>query len=193
MRLHLVRHGPTHAKSMVGWTDLPADLSDHAAIARLSAHLPPRAALISSDLSRAVATADAVAAPGRLRLPHDRDWRELHFGAWEMRAFAEVEAEDPDRIRAFWETPGEVRPPNGESWNEVLARINAAIGRLDGPNSAGPDVIVVCHFGAIIAAMQLCLGLSAEQAFSHRIDNLSVTELRRTRSGWVEGRVNHRP
>jgi alpha-ribazole phosphatase len=27
---------------MVGWTDLPADLSDTAALARLSAHLPPR-------------------------------------------------------------------------------------------------------------------------------------------------------
>jgi alpha-ribazole phosphatase len=41
-RLWLVRHGPTHARTMVGWTDLPADLSDVAALARLSAHLPRR-------------------------------------------------------------------------------------------------------------------------------------------------------
>jgi broad specificity phosphatase PhoE len=39
-RIWLVRHGPTHAKGMVGWTDLPADLSDGAALARLNAHLP---------------------------------------------------------------------------------------------------------------------------------------------------------
>ena len=32
-RFWLVRHGPTHAKTMVGWTDLPADLS-----ARLRPH-----------------------------------------------------------------------------------------------------------------------------------------------------------
>ena len=190
MRLHLVRHGPTHAKCMVGWTDLPADLSDTAAIARLSAQLPAQAKMISSDLSRAVATADAIALPTRQRLAHDRDWRELHFGAWEMRGFAEIEAEDPDRIRAFWETPGEVRPPDGESWNDILTRVGVALDRL---SLHGPDVIVVCHFGAIVAALQNCLGLTSEQAFSHRIDNLSVTELHKTPTGWKEIRVNHRP
>jgi len=34
--LWLVRHGPTHAKAMIGWTDLPADLSDAGAIAPAS-------------------------------------------------------------------------------------------------------------------------------------------------------------
>ncbi len=71
-RIWLVRHGPTHAKGMVGWTDLPADLSDGAALARLNAHLP-QVPVISSDLTRAVATADALhSLPGR---PHDADWR----------------------------------------------------------------------------------------------------------------------
>ena len=51
---------------MVGWTDLPADLSDLAALTRLNAHLPD-APVISSDLSRAVTTADALSP--RLRLP----------------------------------------------------------------------------------------------------------------------------
>ncbi|MEY8841169.1 histidine phosphatase family protein, partial [Cribrihabitans sp. XS_ASV171] len=37
-RLHFVRHGPTHAKGMVGWSDLPADLSDTALLDRLSSH-----------------------------------------------------------------------------------------------------------------------------------------------------------
>jgi alpha-ribazole phosphatase len=34
-RFWLVRHGPTHAKAMVGWSDLPADLSDTAALSRV--------------------------------------------------------------------------------------------------------------------------------------------------------------
>lgn len=54
-RLWLIRHGPTHAKGMVGWTDLPADLSDTAQIARLRAALPD-APVVSSDLLRAVQT-----------------------------------------------------------------------------------------------------------------------------------------
>ncbi len=47
-----VRHGPTHAKAMIGWTDLPADLSDTAKLARLEAMLPTGGKVVSSDLSR---------------------------------------------------------------------------------------------------------------------------------------------
>ena len=45
-RFWWVRHGPTHEKAFVGWRDVPADLSDHAAIARLDAHLPQGAVLV---------------------------------------------------------------------------------------------------------------------------------------------------
>lgn len=169
-RLWLVRHGPTHAKTMVGWTDLAADLSDTAAIARLNAHLP-QVPVISSDLARAVSTADALT--GRPRLPHDRDLREIHFGAWEMRGFAEIETESPEHIRAFWETPGDVRPPGGESWHDLSRRVTAALGRL----AHLPEVIVVAHFGPIVAAIQMVAGLTPTEALVHRIDNLSVTRL----------------
>ncbi len=123
-----------------------------------------------------MATADALSA-GRPRLPHEPALREIHFGAWEMRGFAEIEAEDPALIRAFWETPGEVRAPGGESWNDLAGRV---WGALDGLQGRAADVIVVCHFGPIVAALQRAEGLSPEAAFGHRIDNLSVTASRWT-------------
>lgn len=166
----MVRHAPTHAKAMIGWTDLPADLSDTAALARLAAHLPPGAPVVSSDLARAVATADALGP--RPRLPHDPAFREIHFGQWETRAFAEIEAENPDHIRSFWESPGDTRPPDGESWNDLTARSWAALDRLHG---TAPDLVVVAHFGPILAAVQRAAGLSPVAAFAHRIDTLSVT------------------
>lgn len=190
-RLFLVRHGPTHAKSMVGWSDLPADLSDTAALARLSAHMPERALVVSSDLSRAADTANAIQGD-RTRLPHREDLREINFGAWELRRFAEVEAEDPDHIRAYWETPGDVRPPNGESWNEVCARVDTAIDALISTHT-GHDLVVVGHFGMILTQVQRALRLDAEEAFGHRIDNLSVTEITRLKDGWDVGRINHLP
>lgn len=190
-RLFLVRHGPTHAKSMVGWTDLPADLSDTAQLARLSDFLPPSAMIVSSDLSRAADTATAIE-NGRHRLDHVSDLREIHFGAWEMRTWSELDEEDPHRIRAYWETPGDVRPPGGESWNEVCARVNAAIDSLIASHS-GRDLIVVGHFGMILTQIQRAENLSAEEAFSHRIDNLSVTELRHSSDGWQTGLINHLP
>ncbi len=171
-RFWLVRHGPTHARTMIGWTDLPADLSDTDALARLNARLPPDAPVVSSDLARAIATADALGP--RPRLPHDPALREIHFGQWEQRSFAEIDAESPALIRAFWELPGDSRPPGGESWNDLTARSWAALDRLQG---TAPDIIVVAHFGPILAALQRAAGITALEAFSHRIENLSLTRL----------------
>ncbi len=175
----------------MGWTDLAADLSDTAALVRLDAHLPVDALVISSDLSRAVATADSIQA-NRTRLPHDPALREMHFGAWEMRGFAEIEAETPDHIRAFWEQPGNVRPPQGESWNDLSNRVDAAVDRML-MSHQGRDIIVTAHFGPILAALQRATGLSPEAVFSHRIDNLSVTCLSHDGSGWQSHAINHKP
>jgi broad specificity phosphatase PhoE len=188
-RFWWVRHGPTHARTMVGWTDLPADLSDAAALERLDAYLPARAPVISSDLSRAVATADAVQG-GRPRLPHDPDLRELHFGAWEDRSFAEIDAETPDLIRAFWATPGPVRAPGGEGWQDLSARVTRAADRLLGHAA---DVIVVAHFGAILTQVERATGQPTTEVFAQKIDNLSVTLLTHGAAGWRVGPVNHLP
>ncbi len=188
-RFWWVRHGPTHAKSMVGWSDLPADLSDIASISRLEAHLPAQAALVSSDLSRAVTTADAITGQ-RARLPHERALREIHFGAWELKTFAEAEAEAPDLIRAYWERPGTVAAPNGESWDDLTARVWAATDRLaQGPHA---EIIVVAHFGAILAALQRAMGIGAAEVFAHKIDNLSVTCLAVAPTGWQVQAINHK-
>jgi len=187
-RLWLVRHGPTHAKAMVGWSDVTADLSDVQSIARLRDYLPD-APVVSSDLSRAIDTADALRP--KLRLPHDPALREINFGAWEMRTFADVETEDPQTIRAYWEEPGDIAPQAGESWNAICTRVSAAI---DGYLSKRhPDLIVVAHFGAILTQVQRAKGISGYAAFGHRIDNLSVTELTFDAGDWHVGRINHKP
>lgn len=188
-RLHLIRHGPTHAKSMVGWSDLPADLSDTDLLARLSGHLPQDALVVSSDLIRAADTASAIQGD-RHRLPHRAGLREINFGAWELRRYAEIEAEDPVLARAYWETPGDTSPPGGESWHQVCDRVNAEIDALIVAHS-GSDLIVVGHFGMILTQVQRALAITAEQAFSHRIDNLSVTEITRMPDNWHVGRINH--
>ncbi len=188
-RFFWVRHGPTHAKTMVGWSDLPADLSDSAQLARLSNALPQQALVISSDLLRASATADAIAG-SRQRLEHDPDLREIHFGEWELARFDEVE--DQARLRAYWENPGDIRPPGGESWHEVAARVDRAVSRLIAKHP-GRDIIAVAHFGVILTQVQQALQIGAYEAFSHRIDNLSLTELHLEDGSWRALRINHLP
>ncbi|MEM1386095.1 MAG: histidine phosphatase family protein [Pseudomonadota bacterium] len=190
-RFWWVRHAPTHVKAMVGWVDVPADLSDAAQIARLSDYLPQRAIMVASDLSRASKTADALAKPDRSRLPDDPTLREINFGVWDGRAFDDVDKEAPVLLRKYWDQPGDVRPPEGESWNEVCARVNSAADAL-AHRYDEMDVIVVAHFGVVLTQVQRALGISPLDAFGYKIHNLSVT-VTEFDGTWRAGIVNHVP
>lgn len=183
-----VRHGPTHEKAFLGWRDVAADLSDTDQIARLNGYLPDNALLVSSDLLRAVQTADVVAA-GRTRLPHAPELREFNFGDWDGLGFAEVSAREPGLSRRYWEEPGDVAPPNGESWNMAAARVDGFVDRLNAENS-GRDIIAVAHIGVIMTRIQRAAGITAYQALGHKIDNLSVTRMGWD-AGWKIGAINH--
>lgn len=188
-RLWLVRHAPTGARGMIGWTDPDCDLSDADALARLRAALPP-APVVSSDLRRATATADALAG-ARPRLPRDPGLREMSFGDWEGRTHADVAAEAPALARAIWDEPGAHAPPGGEGWTAFAARVGAAVDRLVGLGHA--DLVVVCHFGPILATLQRARGITAREAFAQSIEPLSLTVVRRTPAAWEVERVDHRP
>lgn len=189
MRLWWVRHGPTHEKAFCGWRDVPADLSDHAAIARLQAFLPD-APVVSSDLIRARATADAIAG-ARLRLPDLPDLREFHFGDWDGMRWDDVSNRDPELSRAYWEEPGDVAPPGGESWNAAAARVDRAVAGLTAVPR--PDLILVAHFGVILSQLAPVLRQTPAEVLAQRIDNLSVTCLVLDDAGGRAELINHLP
>lgn len=187
-RVFWVRHGPTHEKALVGQRDVPADLSDHAALARLSAALPDGAVVVSSDLIRAAATADAIQG-SRVRLPHDPGLREFDFGLWDGMTFDKVAQGWPDLSRRYWEQPGETAPPDGESWNTAAERVNRSVDRLLATHP-GQNIIAVAHIGVILTQVQRAMDVSPYAALSHEIDNLSVTEIS-TQPGWSVSQINH--
>ncbi|ARU02052.1 histidine phosphatase family protein [Yoonia vestfoldensis] len=190
-RLWWVRHAPTHEKSFVGWRDVPADLSDTALIGRVADHLPGDAVIVASDLQRASATADAIGR-GRARLPDLPHLREMDFGLWDGMDWRAVAARDPDLSRRFWEEPGDLRAPEGESWNDVSARVAGVVDDLT-MRFAGRDIVLVAHMGVIMTQIQRASGSTAYQALGHQIDNLSVTRMARDSTGWTLGAVNHLP
>lgn len=188
-RFWWVRHGPTHEKAFTGWRDVPADLSDRAALTRLNAYLPTGAVLLSSDLIRASATAD-VLMQGRQRLPDSPDLREFDFGDWDGKLFKDIAETHPDLSRAYWENPGDISPPRGESWNVAARRVASKVEDLL-QNHMGRDIIVVAHIGVILTQVQLALGVTPQVAIGHKIDNLSVTCLCRDIAGWQAQSINH--
>jgi len=170
---------------------VPADLSDIARIARLDAHLPKGALLVSSDLVRASATAAALA-NGREALPADPALREINFGAWDGLHWSEASARDPDLTRAFWETPGDIAPPDGESWNAVAARVDGFVAQILAAHP-GRDIVAVAHFGVILTRVQQAGGLTAQAALAHSVEPLSVTQTEHTAAGWHLGEIGTCP
>lgn len=167
-------------------------MSNTAALSRLDAHLPDDAVVISSDLIRCIATADSIQG-NRERLAHNDKIREFNFGDWELRNFADIAKHDPKTSEEYWTNPGDVAPPDGESWNQAFDRVCDAVDKITTAYK-GRNIIAVGHFGTILTQLQRATNMSASSAIGFQIDNLSVTHLEHLGADdWRVMGVNHKP
>ncbi|MEO1704779.1 MAG: histidine phosphatase family protein, partial [Pseudomonadota bacterium] len=111
----------------------------------------------------------------RTRLPDHAGLREFDFGLWDGMRFDAIAERWPDLSRTYWEKPGDIRAPEGESWNEAEARVARAAGEIVELGHA--HVIIVAHFGAILSQVRRAAGCSPYEVLAQNIDNLSVTRI----------------
>jgi probable phosphoglycerate mutase len=145
----LVRHGETDWNREHRWqghADPPLNAHGYAqarALAKQLAHSSARA-VYSSDLDRARATADAVAAQIGVAVSLDPRLREVDVGEWSGLTSAEVAARYPGGMRRHqrgmtgWEL--------GESYSAMTQRVLEAL-RAIGDTHPGETVVVVTHGG----------------------------------------------
>ncbi|MBY4214355.1 bifunctional RNase H/acid phosphatase [Rhodococcus fascians] len=146
-----------------------------AAAARLGGH-DDIAAIVSSPLGRARQTADAAAGALGLDVTTVDDLTETDFGDWEGLTFAEAKDRYPEQHRA-WLGDTSVPPPNGESFDAVRTRIEAARDRLIG-EYAGKTIVVVTHVTPIKTLLQLALDVGPSLLYRMHLDlaSLSIAE-----------------
>jgi glucosyl-3-phosphoglycerate phosphatase len=184
----LWRHGQTvwnAERRFQGQSDIPLDETGQAQAeraARLLAALRPDL-IISSDLSRASATAAPLARLTGLEVTLDKDLRERHGGGWEGLNDAEIRARYPAE-HASWS------PPDGEPSAVVAERVAAALQRIadrlaDGHDGASGLAVVVSHGAALRLGMSRFLGLP-EESFNvlGPLDNCSWSVLGQRRGQW---------
>jgi broad specificity phosphatase PhoE len=92
------------------------------------------------------------------------DLREIDFGEVEGVQFEDY---PPTLQAALLNTPGTARFPGGESYEQLRARVVAAVEEIV-LRRAGATVVAVSHAGAIRAALATWLSVPADAAF--RID-----------------------
>ncbi len=180
--LTLIRHAPALTEGrLCGRTDVGADLGDAARIAAVRAALAPPARLIASPAQRCVQTCTALwGAPQAT----DADLWEQDFGAWDGAPLTLL----PDLGPLPPEVLAQHRPPGGESFADLCARIGPALNRIAGQGSA----TIVAHAGTVRAGLALALG-AVPQALAFQVAPLSVTRLTRHAGGWSVAFVNWQP
>ena len=165
-RIVFWRHGRTAwnaERRFQGQTDVPLDetgLTQAARAAKALARMRPHR-IISSDLSRARATADALAEVTGLSVDEDIALRETYAGEWQGLTRTELEERFGADLAA-WAAGSEVRPGGGENRREVADRMVASIDRALADVPPGQTLGVATHGGSARAAIGALLGLPIE-------------------------------
>ena len=162
MRLILLRHGRTGLPGRyVGSSDVPLSEEGRNQIIDLRPGLGAMQidGLLASPMLRCTETASLL----RLGLPVqlDPDLREIDFGRWEGKTFAEIEAQDPELVRHWAAGVDDFRFPEGETTAGFAGRVEAVKNRLLAADAQ--TLLLVSHGGVIRALICALLGLSQDK------------------------------
>lgn len=80
--------------------------------------------LFSSDLKRAAETAQILAIKLKIEVVYTKALREWNLGELEGRKSSELSKEYPEIMNVFQFESGDIPTPGGESWGQVLRRVN---------------------------------------------------------------------
>lgn len=162
MQVFLIRHSRPQITEGVcyGQLDVPAD-DIAATTAVLREKIPPGLPVISSPLRRCRALAEALHPAPRF----EPRLMEMHFGAWEGRAWDAIPREALD---AWAADLLHYAPPGGESAAMLQARCVAGLDALAAEGLGA--CVVVTHAGVMRAATGHARGLAASEWSQLRFD-----------------------
>jgi len=179
----LIRHGETAwnaVRRLQGHIDIPLNEQGERQAAALARALSAERldAIVSSDLQRAMQTAQAVAARhAHLRLATDPQLRERAYGVFEGMLYPDIERQYPDDF-ARWHARDidAVMPAGGrlaESFRQFYQRSIAALQAV-AARHAGQTVAVVAHGGVLECAYRAAQGIQLDSPRDFQVRNASI-------------------
>lgn len=176
--IDLLRHGePVGGPRYRGHVDDPLSDKGWAQMGAAVAGRNDWDVVVSSDLARCADFARELATRCDLPLDVDAAFREVAFGSWEGHTAAELLAEDPDGVAAFWRDPVRNTPAGAESLPHFRDRIVGAWERLL-PARRGQRVLLVCHAGVMRILLLHALGLPLEAFYRFEPGSAALVRLK---------------
>lgn len=187
-RLCLVRHGETEwnaERRIQGQIDIALNATGRRQASAAGCWLREAgiAALYSSDLQRAWATAEAIGRAIGLSPTPLREMRERRYGIFEGLTYAELKERHPAGFAAF-----EARDPDydfetGESLRAMFARVTGKLRELAAAHP-GQAIVVVLHGGVLDIINRFVRGTALDTPRDFLIPNAGLNWIACTGGAW---------
>lgn len=180
MELVLIRHPRTAlpADVCVGRLDAECAPGWEAHADRLQRVLSAPDRLYASPLKRCRLIAERLGAAYRITPALDRRLEEIDFGTWEGRRWADIDRAENETWAA---DPLRAAPPDGESYEMMLARVDSFLAEL---GDSFERIAIVTHAGPLRAILVRCLGLPVEAGWRFDAGYGRLTRLAQRGGDW---------
>ncbi|MFO7930316.1 MAG: histidine phosphatase family protein [Thermodesulfobacteriota bacterium] len=180
-RLLLIRHGRAgdpETRRFIGQTETRLTRQGRLQANALAGMLADVSVsrIVCSDLVRSRQTAEIIAENRSLAIETDLWLREIYLGDWEGLSFEQVKQEDPEGFSQRGQDLAGFRPPRGESFADLQARIVPVFQRI--ADRTEGTAAVVSHAGVNRAILCHWLAMPIDRLFSLAQDpgSLSVID-----------------
>ncbi len=193
-RLLLVRHGQStwnREHRIQGQLDPPLSEQGRIQAERLGRRLASRtfAAVYSSDLKRALETAELITGRNGAAPIPTPGLREVYLGEWEGLNTEQISQRFPEAWAQWTREPRWDVVPGGEGEGPFEARVNAELDAILAKHEHG-DVLLVTHGGVIQVALHRVVGRPNHGLFPFRIENASISVIEKRNGRFVVSGVN---
>jgi 2,3-bisphosphoglycerate-dependent phosphoglycerate mutase len=188
-RILAIRHGETEWNvdgRIQGQLDIPLNEMGRWQVHRLALAVADEniAAIYSSDLLRAMETAQAVARGTGKPIVTDTGLRERGFGSFEGLSYAEVNQRWPAEAERWRKRDPNFGAPGGETLNQFYARSVSTATRL-AERHPGETVALVAHGGVMDCLYRAASRVALDAPRSWQLGNASINRLLHTPQGFT--------
>ena len=146
-------------------------------------------AVYSSNLERALVTAEIIASSHQLAVITCAELREVNFGQLEGLNFSEISRLYPEVAKLWAERSTKLKYPGGESLVEFNTRVSKFLSRLD-KHTVGETILIVAHAGVLRTLVCQLLGIDPQRRWQIRLDLASLSILETHQQGAILSLLN---
>ncbi len=178
-RLLLVRHGVTEFNStrrFAGYSDVEMSAVGLRQVGKLRDRLAGEKidVVYSSDLKRAMVTAEVIRSDRQVDIVACPELREVNYGEVEGLTYPEIRQRYPEVAELVANFTLRLNFPGGESFEEFIERVSKFADRLN-RHAPSETVLVVSHSGPLRTLVCALMGIDHTCWWQLRFDNASLS------------------